>query len=256
MDLVHYASLQAECIRIYDSVGTEILNVKSIGTLNNGFIRCGSGTRSTTVNNCSFTGKFIGETAGSPIVYNFCNFGVENKAPNNVLSATYNNCSINIINSIQNLEFTENMNNCAIYHGSIESIKIRNATIVNTRFVQTVSSSQETLFYLIGNSGSMLKNITVKADQAITVGTVFGADAYSVIDGYQIDSNVTYSRICWPSQYYLNFKGIKADVRGTTRPTLNNTSDIGYMFFEINNGIKKPIWWTGTDWVDATGTTV
>ena len=42
---------------------------------------------------------------------------------------------------------------------------------------------------------------------------------------------------------------------GTTqnRPLLGST-DVGYQFFDTT--INKPIWWTGTKWVDANGTDV
>lgn len=39
----------------------------------------------------------------------------------------------------------------------------------------------------------------------------------------------------------------------TQRPTLS-TSDTGYQFFDTTLG--KPIWWSGSAWVDATGATV
>lgn len=39
------------------------------------------------------------------------------------------------------------------------------------------------------------------------------------------------------------------------RPTLtNHIRDIGYMYFDTT--LNKPIWWNGTNWVDATGTIV
>lgn len=39
---------------------------------------------------------------------------------------------------------------------------------------------------------------------------------------------------------------------GTERPELlNSWTDIGFCFFDT--GINKPIWWTGTHWVDSTG---
>lgn len=40
---------------------------------------------------------------------------------------------------------------------------------------------------------------------------------------------------------------------GATRPTLSNTIR-GYQYFDTTLG--KPIWWNGTEWVDATGTAV
>lgn len=42
---------------------------------------------------------------------------------------------------------------------------------------------------------------------------------------------------------------------GTVRPTLTS-SDEGFAFFDKTTNIKKPIWWNGTAWVDATGTPV
>lgn len=44
--------------------------------------------------------------------------------------------------------------------------------------------------------------------------------------------------------------------KGTTRPTLG-TDAVGVMFFDQNLAAAgKPIWWTGTAWVDSTGTVV
>lgn len=40
---------------------------------------------------------------------------------------------------------------------------------------------------------------------------------------------------------------------GTSRPTLVN-SDIGYMFLDTSLG--KPIWWNGSQWIDANGNNV
>ena len=37
---------------------------------------------------------------------------------------------------------------------------------------------------------------------------------------------------------------------GNSRPNLE-TTDVGYMFFDTT--LNKPIWWTGTTWVDSTG---
>jgi hypothetical protein len=44
-----------------------------------------------------------------------------------------------------------------------------------------------------------------------------------------------------------------SDLSGTTleRPTVEAT---GYRYFDVTLG--KPIWWNGTHWVDATGTSV
>ena len=57
--------------------------------------------------------------------------------------------------------------------------------------------------------------------------------------------------------YPVTHKIVVVDLfeNGTTtdRPTLTS-SDVGYTFFDTTVG--KPIWWDGTNWVDATGTTV
>ena len=42
--------------------------------------------------------------------------------------------------------------------------------------------------------------------------------------------------------------------RGTTRPKVN--SGVVYEFFDESLSPQKPIWWTGTEWVDSTGTAV
>lgn len=43
---------------------------------------------------------------------------------------------------------------------------------------------------------------------------------------------------------------------GTTRPTLSS-GDVGYTFLDLSLGTSgKPIWWNGSNWIDATGATV
>lgn len=52
----------------------------------------------------------------------------------------------------------------------------------------------------------------------------------------------------------VEFKGIlKCNQSGNTRPQTSRIN-AGYQFFDTT--LSKPIWWTGTKWVDATGTTV
>ena len=40
---------------------------------------------------------------------------------------------------------------------------------------------------------------------------------------------------------------------GTSRPS---TPKIGDMFYDSSSGVNKPIWFNGTNWVDATGTPI
>ena len=48
------------------------------------------------------------------------------------------------------------------------------------------------------------------------------------------------------------FTKTKLGLGMSTRPT----SDLYVGYCHYDNGLKKPIWWTGTNWVDANGTTV
>jgi hypothetical protein len=45
-----------------------------------------------------------------------------------------------------------------------------------------------------------------------------------------------------------------SEKKGSTRPSFGQGTRAGYVFFDTSIG--KPIWWTGTDWIDATGATV
>lgn len=49
---------------------------------------------------------------------------------------------------------------------------------------------------------------------------------------------------------YLN------NMRGATenRPTFDEVNATGFQYFDTT--LDKPIWWNGTEWVDATGVTV
>ena len=53
---------------------------------------------------------------------------------------------------------------------------------------------------------------------------------------------------------FLDYKTVNNS--GSSRPAVlnNNVNDIGFQFFDTT--LNKPIYWTGTGWVDATGTTV
>ena len=42
---------------------------------------------------------------------------------------------------------------------------------------------------------------------------------------------------------------------GNIRPTLT-INDVGYVFFDGSLSPARPVWWTGTEWVDATGVAV
>jgi hypothetical protein len=56
---------------------------------------------------------------------------------------------------------------------------------------------------------------------------------------------------------YHNGKLIKTEGPSSERPDLSSASNnvnIGFVFFDKT--IKKPIWWTGANWVDATGADV
>ena len=50
--------------------------------------------------------------------------------------------------------------------------------------------------------------------------------------------------------YWLSKDGKTPVIAGSTRPTLSS-ADVGYVFYD--SSIGKPIWWTGSAWVDATG---
>lgn len=54
---------------------------------------------------------------------------------------------------------------------------------------------------------------------------------------------------CYGYAAEFSFKGTIND-----RPVINSTTDIGFQYFDTT--LNKPIWWTGTKWVDATGADV
>ena len=59
-------------------------------------------------------------------------------------------------------------------------------------------------------------------------------------------TNIVASSAIFEKQEYLH---------GSTRPILSNSS-IGHKFFDTSLSPAKPIYWTGSGWVDATGATV
>lgn len=77
----------------------------------------------------------------------------------------------------------------------------------------------------------------------------------SDFNGTLLFNNSTKSMEYWntDSWYNLsnNFKS-SLSVKGETRPELS--TEIGFQFFDTT--LNKPIWWTGTKWVDATGADV
>ena len=68
-----------------------------------------------------------------------------------------------------------------------------------------------------------------------------------------ITASLTYTQYATASKW-KDVNGYKpAPSSGDTRPTMG-VDDIGYQFFDTT--LNKPIYWTGTAWVDATGATV
>ena len=64
------------------------------------------------------------------------------------------------------------------------------------------------------------------------------------------------AKVAFYQNGWVNAFGQKAiaRLRGTTAQResgLNNANDRGFMYFDTDLG--KPVWWTGSKWVDATG---
>lgn len=60
---------------------------------------------------------------------------------------------------------------------------------------------------------------------------------------------------CYWQGHFRGWKSFALTTKGSTseRPSLLS-EDVGYMYYDTT--LNKPIWFNGTDWVDATGTTV
>ena len=95
-----------------------------------------------------------------------------------------------------------------------------------------------------------LKTITLDAD----IVTALSEDETDIGNIIQGDETIGSWRRCPDTRDAVIELGIKSSGLTVNRPTLNNTYHKNFEFFDETIG--KPIWWTGTKWVDATGTEV
>ena len=98
-----------------------------------------------------------------------------------------------------------------------------------------------------------LRTITLTAE----IVTALTEDATEVGNIIQGNDTIGSWRRCPDTINAVDELGIKS-VGGTSeRPSLNDTYHKNFEFFDVDLGtIGKPIWWTGSKWVDATGTEV
>ena len=105
---------------------------------------------------------------------------------------------------------------------------------------------REVLFNIRGSYIGSIQYTYCKYAYDIAVCEVIYGD-YPVGDGIIIDPNDPKNLINL-QKYETN------DANTSERPTFESNTNIGASVFDKTIG--KPIWWTGTNWVDATGTTV
>lgn len=79
-----------------------------------------------------------------------------------------------------------------------------------------------------------------------------------LLDGYHRSSFPAALHVCTVAGTPGTFRTIASVTgKGATRPSEIQAGDVGVMFLDTNLAAAgKPIWWTGTAWVDATGAVV
>ena len=95
-----------------------------------------------------------------------------------------------------------------------------------------------------------LRTITLTS-AIVTALTEDATDVGNIIQG---DDTIGSWRRCPDTRNAVDELGIKSVGITSERPTLNDTYNKNFEFFDETLG--KPIWWTGTEWIDATGATV
>lgn len=199
------------------------------------------------------------------ITFYNCNFGIKSNsnslpiitvsdsAANND-SASYkfifDNC--NIVFESQNQNITYNLirnryDNNVFYNSDLtKTVIVRNLRLlylddINTTYTKAVQVTNGSVNYLIPAENSKLNSYTVENYNFILLKNFF---VILLVDRMAIFYNGKF----YPKEVIRYGPTIN-------RPTYYTRDyEVGYFYFDTDLGI--PIWWNGTAWVDATGTTV
>ena len=148
--------------------------------------------------------------------------------------------------------------NIYLYTGSGDSNPKNVVAIFNIEKPSSTYPSVSSDFITVNNavSASLLSNNPIK-------NKYYGTDVPSGSVLAERGEMIFVSKFKMPAFYYnqsagfLDAFGHKLESHnGSTRPTLRNNDDVGFMFFDTALTPARPIYWNGTTWVDSTGTTV
>jgi len=113
-------------------------------------------------------------------------------------------------------------------------------------------SNKDTCFVVFGNSG-----LNIDCTFALsTIGIIFltrGCSIYTTATTTNslVDNLENYTQIAHVENDVLN---LYPKNQGATSNRPSKIGKIGQTYFDTT--LKKPIWWNGSNWVDATGATV
>lgn len=134
---------------------------------------------------------------------------------------------------------------------------VKKALTVNQNYIESNNdiiirkNGNKLLFFRdnLGTNEAQVGYLTGK----ITVSNLKSEASFEIHDdGYmQLYSPTSGVYMYIEDSLYVNDLPVSLTNSGATRPT---TTQVGYCFFDTN--LKKPIWWSGAEWVDATGATV
>jgi len=138
------------------------------------------------------------------------------------------------------------------------NLKINNLTTDSTSpFIEMKGGSVVTFIDCTIRNASAVREL-VKSDYPVTI--IFNNCTFTFDDTmyhsfyctYGIYNTVKYNNCTFPEGY----TPIDLIKKGNTssRPVFRNRDYYGYEYYDTT--LNKPIWWNGTNWVDATGTSV
>ena len=189
------------------------------------------------------------DTINNGIIFNNCIVKINNCA------IIINNCTINDI-FIKNIDSNINVNNCTFYCPDKNNYNKIINNIIGYNDNTWWDSLLTTTKILIPNIIYNYKNLKFIAnDDFKSVSNV--TKSISQIPLLPGDKNI-FNGCRFYKDYieYIMIDSIFYTTLGNTnsRPNINNNKLIGFQYFDTD--IKKPIYWNGTKWVDATGTEV
>lgn len=192
-------------------------------------------------------------------------------------NVTFENCEINglILVSIgDNVKILNCRGAFQPYMRFVDNVIIEKCKFSTTDFIMLTGGScivvennvievSTGFLYTLNNDARITHNVIKLSDSVDPTTTIDLFELQNDVQGSVKTDNVIIDNEIEILNYNLLSSGSKppfihrdfASKYGSTRPVLSSIS-IGQEFFDTTPSVSKPIYWTGSDWVDATGTPV